>query len=82
MAIIQDSGGERRDLCGPGAVLEPGRESATAEGRKPLLQLGAVRGLGRLLSARWGRQERKILLAEGPHSQIAEDPERRWAEDL
>jgi hypothetical protein len=62
--------------------LNAAREGATADGQKPLAQLGSARDLGRVPLMLPRESGARKVLAEGPHSEIAEDPERRWTEDL
>jgi hypothetical protein len=55
-------------------------QSTTEDGRKLLLGLGASRV--RMGIVECGESGTGKILAEGPHSQIAEDPQRGWTKDL
>ena len=76
MAIIQDSGGEGVDARSRVPHRSPGEEVRLPRNgnyccnsvRGSRSRLFAIGELGR------GEEPEKILLAEGPHSQIAEDP--------
>ena len=62
--------------------LNAAREGTAANGQKPLAPLGSARDLGRVPLTPMGESGARKVLAEGPHSEIAEDPERRWTEDF